>query len=144
MGLSVACLFCALAQCVSPRSALHNLDRCGFVVSFEIEKRVSTLFSFFHIVLAILSCSYLHTNFRITLKSLLRERETALRILVESADQCEGCSHPGRPTVRLHIREHRTAFHFFRSLQTSFSDVLWFSLYKAYTSLLNFIPKYSP
>uniref|UniRef100_A0A9L0IDQ2 Uncharacterized protein n=1 Tax=Equus asinus TaxID=9793 RepID=A0A9L0IDQ2_EQUAS len=42
----------------------------------------------------------------------------------------------------LPVPEHGISFHLFVSLSISFSDVSQFSLYKSFTSLVKFIPRY--
>ena len=42
----------------------------------------------------------------------------------------------------LWIQEHGISLQFFESSLTSFINVLWFSVYKSFTCLFSFIPKY--
>ena len=46
-------------------------------------------------------------------------------------------------TIRiLPFPEHRLSFHFFESSSVSFINILEFSAYKSFTSLVRFIPKF--
>lgn len=94
VGLSADSRFRALvsaspwAWAASPRP----LWPCGRFWHWEACLHV---FSFFHIVLAILGSLYLHTGFRVLLKSLQKKRERQLYgHCAESADQFEGAQPP--------------------------------------------------
>lgn len=102
--------------------------------------RSPTFFFYLKVVLAIQSPLYFHINFRIFFL-FLKKNDIGILIGIVLTLSITFGSMDILIILSLLIYEHIKSFHLFVSL-ILFIDILYFSVYESFVSLLKFIPKY--